>query len=171
MSSQSSLNPNFERRVRESFTYQGLINALNGKITHVSPGELHITAPFDERLTQQDGFLHAGVVATPMDSTSRRDPACGTGCGYATYTLMPADSRVPTVEFKVHFLSPAQGEHFRAEDRVIKSGKTVTVCEGKLFASSDGQETLVTVMQATMICVPAAVGRGVHDRGGMKHLC
>ena len=137
------LDPNFEQRVYESFARQKLINILNGKITHISPGEVHITAPFDERFTQQDGFLHAGTITTLMDSA----------CGYAAYSLMPADSRVLSVEFKVNLLSPAKGKNFRAEGRVIKSGKTLTVCEGKLFALQAGSEKLVAIMQATMICV------------------
>ena len=123
MSVYQPFDSDFENRIRESFARQGFINTLNGKITHVSPGEMHIEAPFDERFTQQDGFLHAGTVTTLMDSASRRDPACGTGCGYAAYTLMPGNSRVLSVEFKVNFLNPAQGQHFRAEGRVIKPAK------------------------------------------------
>lgn len=143
MSTHQPLGPEVENRVRSSFACQELINTLNGKIAHISPGELHIEAPFDERFTQQDGFLHAGIVTTLMDSA----------CGYAAYTLMPADSRVLSVEFKVNFLNPARGERFRAEGRVIKSGRTISVCEGKLFALQNRQETLTAMMQATMICI------------------
>ena len=143
MSLRQHLEPEVEARIRESFARQGLINTLNGKIAHVSSGEMHIEAPFDERFTQQDGFLHAGIVTTLIDSA----------CGYAAYTLMPEGSRVLSVEFKVNFLSPAQGERFRAEGRVVKSGKTLTVCEGKLFALQVEGEKLVAMMQATMICM------------------
>jgi len=143
MSTYQPLGPEVATRVRNGFARQGLINTLNGKIAYISPGELHITAPFDERFTQQDGFLHAGIVTTLMDSA----------CGYAAYTLMPSNSRVLSVEFKVNFLSPAQGERFRAEGKVAKSGKTISVCEGKLFAFQEGQEKLVAMMQATMICI------------------
>ena len=143
MSHSSPVDPDFEQRVRASFVRQGLISTLNGKIAFISPGELHIEAPFDERFTQQDGFLHAGIVTTLMNSA----------CGYAAYTLMPADSRVLSVEFKVNFLNPARGDRFKAEGRVAKSGKTISVCEGKLFAFQNGQGTLVAMMQATMICI------------------
>jgi len=138
-----SLDPEVEDRIQSSYARQGLINTLNGQITYMGPGELHIEAPFDERFTQQDGFLHAGIVTTLMDSA----------CGYAAYTLMPADSRVLSVEFKVNFLNPAWGEWFRAEGRVAKSGKTISVCEGKLFARQNEQDVLVAMMQATMICI------------------
>jgi len=143
MINQKPLDLEFENRIRASFGKQGLIHTLNGKIAHIGPGELHIEAPFDDRFTQQDGFLHAGIVTTLMDSA----------CGYAAYTLMPANSRVLSVEFKVNFLNPARGERFRAEGRVVKSGRTISVCEGKLFALQDGQETLAAMMQATMICI------------------
>jgi len=143
MNRQLTLAPDIEQRVRASFARQGLINTLNGKIAFMGPGELHLEAPFDERFTQQDGFLHAGIVTTLMDSA----------CGYAAYTLMPAGSRVLSVEFKVNFLNPARGERFRAEGRVAKSGKTISVCEGKLFALQEGQGKLVAMMQATMICI------------------
>jgi len=143
MNRQLTLAPDIEQRVRASFARQGLINTLNGKIAFMGPGELHLEAPFDERFTQQDGFLHAGIVTTLMDSA----------CGYAAYTLMPTGSRVLSVEFKVNFLNPARGERFRAEGRVAKSGKTISVCEGKLFALQEGQGKLVAMMQATMICI------------------
>ena len=136
-------DPNFESRVRENFARQGMLTMLGGSIGLVRPGEVHLLAPFDARFTQQDGFLHAGIVTTLMDST----------CGYAAFSLMPADSRVLSVEFKVNLLSPARGERFRAEGRVIKHGRTLTVCEGKLFSISDGEETLCAIMQATMICI------------------
>lgn len=143
MSVPALLAPKIEQRVRDSFARQEVINTLNGKITHISPGELHISAPYDKRFTQQDGFLHAGIVTTLIDSA----------CGYAAFTLMPENSRVLSVEFKVNLLNPAHGESFRAEGKVIKAGKTISVCEGKLFAIQGEQEKPVAMMQATMICI------------------
>lgn len=145
MSAYQPTDPDFEQRVRESFFQQGLLKTINAELTLLEPGQVHITTLYDERFTQQDGFLHAGIVTSLVDSA----------CGYAAYSLMPLYSRVLSVEFKVNLLNPAKGEIFRAEGRVIKPGKTLTVCEGKLFALSDGdQEKLVAAMQATMICVP-----------------
>lgn len=146
MSDYQPLDPEFKNRIRESFQRQRMMGAMGAELASVQPGEVHITAPYDERFSQQDGFLHAGTVTTLIDSA----------CGYAAYSLMPADSRVLSVEFKVNLLSPAHGESFRAEGRVIKPGKTLTVCEGKLYALNDGQEKLVAVMQATMICIRQA---------------
>ena len=143
MDTNQPLAPDVEQRVRESFNRQGLIHTLNGELSFIEPGQTHINMPFDKRFTQQNGFLHAGIVTTLMDSA----------CGYAAFTLMPAGSRVLSVEFKVNFLSPAQGESFRAEGHVIKPGKTLTVCEGKFYALDGDKEKLVAVMQATMICI------------------
>jgi len=137
------LDPNFESRVRASFSQQGMLAALGAQIGLLRAGEVHLDAPYDARFTQQDGFLHAGIVTTLMDSA----------CGYAAFTLMPAASRVLSVEFKVNLLSPARGERFRAEGRVIKAGRTITVCEGKLFSMQGEEESLCAIMQATMICI------------------
>ena len=136
-------DPNFETRVRASFSQQGMLAALGAQIGLLRAGEVHLDAPYDARFTQQDGFLHAGVVTTLVDSA----------CGYAAYSLMPAASRVLSVEFKVNLLSPARGERFRAEGRVIKAGRTITVCEGKLFSMQGEEESLCAIMQATMICI------------------
>jgi uncharacterized protein (TIGR00369 family) len=143
MTSFTFSDPNFEARVRANFTRQGMLTILGGEIGLVRPGEVHLLTPFDARFTQQDGFLHAGIVTTLMDSA----------CGYAAFSLMPADARVLSVEFKVNLLSPARGERFRAEGRVIKAGRTLTVCEGKLFSIQGDNETLCGLMQATMICI------------------
>lgn len=136
-------DPDFETRVRDSFSKQEMLTSLGAKLGLVRAGEVHLAAPYDARFTQQDGFLHAGIVATLMDSA----------CGYAAYSLMPAASRVLSVEFKVNLLAPARGPRFRAEGRVIKAGRTLTVCEGKLFAIEKDEESLCAIMQATMICI------------------
>jgi uncharacterized protein (TIGR00369 family) len=136
-------DPDFEQRVRASTSNQAILTTLSAQIGLVRAGEVHLTAPYDARFTQQDGFLHAGIVTTLMDSA----------CGYAAFSLMPAASRVLSVEFKINLLSPARGDRFRAEGRVIKAGQTLTVCEGKLFSIEKEEETLCAIMQATMICI------------------
>lgn len=100
MISYQPLDPEFKNRIRESFKRQRMMGTMGAELTLIQPGEVHITAPCDERFTQQDGFLHAGTVTTLIDSA----------CGYAAYSLMTADSRVLSVEFKINLLSPAQGE-------------------------------------------------------------
>jgi uncharacterized protein (TIGR00369 family) len=138
-----SVDAHYADRVRDSFANQIFLKTLGATLGRIQPGEVEIEAPFKKKLTQQDGFLHAGVITALVD----------TACGYAAYSLMPAGSRVLSVEYKINMLSPAVGERFLARGRVIKSGKTLTVCEGKLYANQADQKRLIAVMQATMICV------------------
>jgi uncharacterized protein (TIGR00369 family) len=139
-------NPDFEARVRESFARQAAMRTLGATLAMVKPGQVEITLPWAEPLTQQHGFLHAGMVATALDSA----------CGYAGFSLMASDAAVLTIEFKINLLAPAQGEHFRMVGTVIKPGRTVTVCEGRAYAIAGGQEKLVATMGCTLMAV---VGR------------
>jgi len=137
------LDPDFESRVRASFDRQGAITSIGARLVSLIPGEARIEMPFNSSFTQQDGFLHAGIVTTIVDSA----------CGYAAYTLMPAGSRVLTVEYKVNFLSPAKGEKFIAIGKVVKPGRTLTVCSGEVLAYENNEEKHVAIMQATMITI------------------
>jgi uncharacterized protein (TIGR00369 family) len=136
-------DPDFARRVRASFARQTIMTTFGAQMTQVAPGEVEITMPFRADLTQQHGFLHAGVITTIVDSA----------CGYAALTLMPPDSGVLTVEYKVNFVAPAAGERFVARGRVTKPGRTLTVCAGDVFARQDGQDRLVATMLTTMMAI------------------
>ena len=131
----------FEERVRASFDQQRLMTAIGARMTKVTPGEVVIELPFRSDVTQQHGFVHAGVITAIVDSA----------CGYAALSLMPADSGVLTVEYKANFISPARGSKFIATGRVVKSGRTLTVCAGEVVAAEDGKETVVATMLATMM--------------------
>ena len=117
------------------------MTTINAKMTTVIAGEVRIEMPFDSAWTQQNGFIHAGIITSIVDSA----------CGYAAYTLMPAKSGVLTVEYKVNFLNPAKGENFVGIGRVIKPGRTLTVCGGEVVALEGGEEKLIATMQATMM--------------------
>ncbi|OSZ63859.1 PaaI family thioesterase [Hydrogenophaga sp. IBVHS2] len=136
-------SPDYERRVRDSFARQGVMGTLGARLQRVQPGEVEIALDWAPDLTQQHGFLHAGVVSTALDSA----------CGYAGFTLMAPDAAVLTIEFKVNLLAPARGQHFRMVGRVVKPGRTITVTEGQAFAIDDGRETLVATMGATLMAI------------------
>jgi uncharacterized protein (TIGR00369 family) len=136
-------DPHFERRVRESFARQELMSLLGASLAHVAPGEVDIELPFSPRLTQQHGFLHAGAIASILDSA----------CGYAASTLMDADAAVLTVEFKINLLEPAMGDRFVAHGRVVRAGRTVTVCRGDAVAEAGGGEKVVAIVTATVMTV------------------
>jgi uncharacterized protein (TIGR00369 family) len=135
-----------EERVRRSFALQGYMAAIGADLVHVAPGEVDIALPFSERLTQQDGYLHAGVVAGATDSA----------CGYAALTTMDADAEVLTVEFKINLLAPAAGDRLIARGRVVRTGRTLTVCRGEAVTVTDGREKHVATLTATLIAVRPA---------------
>ena len=133
----------FEARVRASFARQRVMETFGARLQSVAPGEVEITLDFREELTQQHGYLHAGVVAAVVDSA----------CGYAALSLAPAGAEVLSIEFKLNLLAPAAGESFAARARVVRAGRNVTVCAGDLFAQKAGGEKLVATMLGTMMTV------------------
>ncbi len=131
----------FERRVRESFVRQKFMATLGATLDVVRAGEVHIAFSHREELTQQHGYLHAGVLASVADSA----------CGYAALSLMEPGAGVLSIEFKINMLAPAVGTRFVAIGRVVRSGRTITVCTGEVRAE-DGTSP-VAMMQATMMAV------------------
>jgi uncharacterized protein (TIGR00369 family) len=138
-------DPDFEARVRRSFALQAAMATIGARLVRVAAGEVDVELPFRADLTQQNGFLHAGMVTAVMDSA----------CGYAAFTLMPADAGVLSIEFKVNLLAPAQGERIVARGRVVRAGRTISVCQGDAFAIRGGEERHVATMTATMMTVAA----------------
>ena len=132
-------------QVRDSLGRQSFLALLGAEATVVEPGHVVLELPFRDDLCQQNGFLHAGVLTSVADSA----------CGYAALTLMPAGSDVLSVEFKVNLLSPGRGERFRADARVVRSGRTLSVCQADVSALTAGEpDVTVAVMLATMIARP-----------------
>jgi uncharacterized protein (TIGR00369 family) len=135
-------NPEFESEVRSSFAKQRVMAWIGAQLTKLEPGICEITLPYKAELTQQNGFLHAGIITTVADSA----------CGYAAYSLMPAGSDVLSVEFKVNLLRPAKGLTFTAIAEVLKPGKTLTVVRADVFGVDEqGNRTLVATMLGTMM--------------------
>lgn len=133
----------FRERVRASFDRQRFMATLGARLVRVEPGEVEIALAFRDTLTQQHGFLHAGALASVLDSA----------CGYAAFTLMPADAGVLSVEFKLDLLAPAAGDEFVARARVIKPGRTLSVTRAEGFMRSAGAEKLVATLGGTMMCL------------------
>ena len=134
---------NFRARVRNSFARQRVMATLGIEMIHLDAGEVHLAMPPDLAYTQQHGFMHAGIITTALDSA----------CGYAAFTLMPAEAAVLTVEFKTNLLAPAKGERFLFRGRVIKPGRTLTVCEAEALALEGSQEKLIATMAGTLMAV------------------
>lgn len=143
-------NSDFARRVQDSFARQGAMRTLGAELSLLEPGAVDVCLDWAPGLTQQHGFLHAGMVSSALDSA----------CGYAGLTLMPADAAVLTIEFKINLLAPAKGQRFRMEGRVLKPGRTITVTEGRAYAIDEGREKLIATMGCTLMCVQ---GRDLAD--------
>ncbi|MCF3935723.1 PaaI family thioesterase [Acuticoccus sp. M5D2P5] len=131
------------RRVHDSFARQGLMAHLGAHIVDVAPGLVTIRMPFREELTQQHGYFHAGGTSAIADSAG----------GYAGLTMFPADSSVLTVEFKINLIAPAEGDALEAVGRVIKSGRTLTICQLDVYGIKGETRTHVAVGQQTLICL------------------
>ncbi len=136
-------DPDFERRVRESFARQTVMVTLGATLERVEPGLVEIQMPFSPGLTQHNGFIHAGILTTIVDSAA----------GYAAYTMAPAGTNVLTVEYKANFLAPGRGDRFVATGRVIKAGRTLIISQGDVFAHCEGLDPVqvVTLLSTVMV--------------------
>ncbi|MCH2513248.1 MAG: phenylacetic acid degradation protein [Dehalococcoidia bacterium] len=134
-------DPDFETRVRDSFSRQAAMHTLGAVLGRVAPGEVEIEMPYRADLAQQHGYMHGGIITAILDSA----------CGYAALSLSATDTAVLTVEYKVNFIAPAKGERFVARGEVLRPGATVTVCKGDVVAIEDGEEKLVTTMLTTLM--------------------
>ena len=141
-------DPQFESRVRASFARQRFMATLGATLERVAPGEVAIAFSHRDELTQQHGFLHAGVMTSVLDSA----------CGYAALSVMEPGTGVLSVELKVNMLAPATGTRFVATGRVVRAGRTLVVCTGEVTADPDGDAVAVMLMQATMMAVRGRAG-------------
>lgn len=141
--------PDYDERVRASFARQSAMRTIGAELTLVTPGIIEIEMPFSDQLTQQHGFLHAGVISTALDSA----------CGYAAFSLIPESASVLTIEFKVNLLAPGKGERFLFRGTVTKPGRTIVVADGQAYAiSADGEAKLIATMTGTMMAIAGRDG-------------
>lgn len=138
-------DPDFEARVRASFARQRFMTTLGARLARLEPGLCEIELDFLESLTQQHGYLHAAVGTAIADSAG----------GYAAYSLMPADSSVLAVEFKINLLEPARGQRFVGRGRVLRAGKRLSVCALEVVAWDGARATQCLVGTQTVMCLPA----------------
>jgi uncharacterized protein (TIGR00369 family) len=142
-------DPDSEGRVRASFARQNAMRSIGAELVLVTPGIVEIEMPHSPDFTQQHGFLHAGLIATALDSA----------CGFAAYSMMPADAGVLTIEFKINLLAPGRGVRFLFRGTVTKPGRTITVADGQAYAfEGEGEAKLIATMTGTMMRVTGRQG-------------
>src|SRR6202162_100282 len=136
-------NPDYREVATATFARQQAMRTLGMSVARLEPGEVDLSMPYSHDWTQQNGFVHAGIITAGLD----------TACGIAAFTLMPSGSDILTVEFKTNLLAPAKGERFAFRASVVKSGRTLTVCEARAFAEADGVESLIATMTGTLMAL------------------
>jgi len=141
MSRFEPVDPDYAARIRDSFARQGAMGHLGAQIARIEPGLVHIELPFRPELTQQHGFFHGGVTGAIADTAG----------GFSAFTLIPAEASMLTVEFKINLIAPADGDKLVAMGRVLKPGRTLTICELEVVAVKDGTSTVCARGLQTLI--------------------
>lgn len=136
-------DPDYRKVATATFDRQTAMRTLGISIARLEPGEVDLAMPYAPEWTQQNGFVHAGIITAGLDNA----------CGIAAFTLMPPGSDILTVEFKTNLLAPARGQRFAFRAQVVKPGRTLTVCEARAFAEADGVETLIATMTGTLMAL------------------
>jgi uncharacterized protein (TIGR00369 family) len=134
------VDPQFAARCRASFARQKAMTLIGARLTAVEPGATEISLPYRDDLTQQKGFVHGGIIGMIAD----------TACGYAAFSLMPADCSLVTVEYKINILAPARGS-LVARGEVVRAGRSLTVARAEVYAE-DGKH--IATMQQTLMMLP-----------------
>jgi uncharacterized protein (TIGR00369 family) len=133
-----------DQRVKESFDRQSFMRTLGATLEQAGDGDVAIRLPLADALAQQHGYLHGGALISVLDSA----------CGYAALSLAPEGHEVLTTELKVNLLAPVSGTAVIARGRVLRAGRTLSVCQGDAY-DADDPCTHVATMLATMVVVPA----------------
>jgi len=146
-------NPDFRAVATDTFERQRAMRTLGISIARLEPGEVDLAMDYSSDFTQQNGFVHAGIITAGLDNA----------CGIAAFTLMPDGSDILTVEFKTNLLAPARGERFAFRATVVKPGRTLTVCEARAYGCEDGVETLIAIMTGTLMALPRRLAAPVRE--------
>ncbi|GAB3627735.1 1,4-dihydroxy-2-naphthoyl-CoA hydrolase [Pandoraea terrae] len=134
------LNAAIAAKIRASFDSQGVMTHWGALLTGLADGFCEITLPFSDKVNQQHGFFHGGVIGAIADSAG----------GYAGYTRISPDHELVTAEYKLNILAPGQGDTLIGRGHVVKSGRSLIVATAELFVVDQGKETLCALMQQTL---------------------
>lgn len=133
----------FQTRIRKSFGSQKAMALIGAELTSIEQACIEIELPYDDKLTQQHGFLHAGMISAALE----------TACTYSAYTMIEPAASVLTIEYKVNLMSPGRGERFLFRGEITKPGSTIIVADGRGYAISDGPAKLIASMTSTMMII------------------
>ncbi|MEE9300076.1 MAG: PaaI family thioesterase [Alphaproteobacteria bacterium] len=142
-------DPDYAERVRASFARQSFMAHLGAELAEVGPGRCTVSLLYREEFTQQHKHFHGGVIGTLADNAA----------GYAAFSLMPAESTILTVEYKLNFVAPGRGERLIARGLVLRPGRTLSVARAEVYALKDGEERLCATALETLMCLPGKPDR------------
>ncbi|TQF37981.1 thioesterase [Bradyrhizobium sp. UNPF46] len=143
MSAFQPKNPDYRTAATAMFAAQPAMGTLGISIVDLAPGAVELAMPHSAAFTQQNGFIHAGIITAGLDNA----------CGVAAFSLMPREADILTVEFKTTLLAPARGRRFVFKAEVVKPGRTLTFCEARAFAEHEGKTGLIATMTATLMAM------------------
>ena len=131
----------FAARVRASFARQGFMEYVGAYLNQIDPGYVEIHVPFNDQISQQHGFFHGGLIGTIGD----------TAAGYAAFSLMPQNASILTVEYKLNLMAPAEGEMLIARGRVVRAGRTLTVCQCDIYVARNNSQKHCAILLGTFM--------------------
>jgi uncharacterized protein (TIGR00369 family) len=146
-------DPAWEKKVRESFARQTLMETIGARLAMIAPGRCEIELPYRRDLCQQHGYLHAAIVTAIADTAG----------GYASFSLMPTGSSVLTVEYKFNLMAPGKGERFFASGSVVRAGRQLVVAEAEVAAEENGVRKPIAQMLGTFMCLEGKVDQGARS--------
>lgn len=145
MSSASPSQDALRQRVQESLDRQGMMQQLGVQLLEVTSGQVTLSLPYSDRVTQQQGGFHGGAMGALADIAG----------GYAALTVAPDGMEVTTVEYKINFLAAFRDGELQATGRVCRAGKRIIVTTAEVVhVAPDGRRSDCAVMQQTLVPVP-----------------
>ena len=140
MTTHTAATPDFEEVVKAAVLSMPAAKHLGFDFGRVAPGEVEIIQPYREELTENNGFLQAGVVGALADFAG----------GSAGITLLAPGWVNMTVDYTVKLVAPAKGEKIVARGRVIKPSQVMTVAAADVYAVNGSEEKLCATAFVTM---------------------
>ena len=113
------------------------------RIVHAEPGNVALSVSRKPELLQFAGHFHGGVIVALADQAA----------GAATTTALPEGKIGVTVEIKVNFLSPADGDELIARAEVLQAGGSIGVAKIEIFTKDAKSERRCAFGTATMRAV------------------
>ena len=118
---------------------------LRAEATKIEPGHVEIAVPVHQDILQPGGNVHGIIASAVADSAA----------GYAAQTLLPEDYDVVTVEYKINYMAPGLGEKIIAVGKVVRAGRTLSVCTADVYGEADGERKAFAYFVTTMMAVEA----------------